>query len=176
MSVSSDWPQPPPGANVSYCFQRKVEGIIWFSVASEEELWVRRTGSKLKPTDNSGKVTRVNHKLQGHFIALEPQSPSRWWKLFISSLYLDWYSSCPTPLCINCGKYECSYAGGLVAKPCPALCDPMDCSLPGSSVRGILQARILKWVAMSSSRGSFWPRDQTHISYVSWVGKWILYH
>ena len=43
-------------------------------------------------------------------------------------------------------------------------CDPMDCSLPGSSVHGILQARILQWVAMPSSRGSSWPRDQTHIS------------
>ena len=38
---------------------------------------------------------------------------------------------------------------------CPTLCDPMDCSLPGSSVHGILQARILEWVAMPSSRGSF---------------------
>ena len=37
---------------------------------------------------------------------------------------------------------------------CPILCDPMDCSPPGSSVRGILQARILEWVAMPSSRGS----------------------
>ena len=41
------------------------------------------------------------------------------------------------------------------------LCDPMDCSLPGSSVHGTLQARILEWVAMSSSRRSFWFRDQT---------------
>ena len=47
------------------------------------------------------------------------------------------------------------------------LCDPMDCSPPGSSVHGILQARILEWVAISSSRGSSWPRDQTH---VSWFG------
>ena len=48
-----------------------------------------------------------------------------------------------------------------VAQPCPTLCDPMDCSPPGSSVRGILQARILEWVAMPSSRGSSWPRDRT---------------
>ena len=41
------------------------------------------------------------------------------------------------------------------------LCDPIDCSPPGFSVRGILQARILEWVAKSSSRGSFWLRDQT---------------
>ena len=39
--------------------------------------------------------------------------------------------------------------GGLVVKSCPTLCDPMDCSLPGSSVCGILQAGILEWVAMS---------------------------
>ena len=44
------------------------------------------------------------------------------------------------------------------------LCDLMDSSLPGSSVHGILQARILEWVAISSSRGSSQPRDQTHIS------------
>ena len=39
----------------------------------------------------------------------------------------------------------------------PTLCDPMDCSLPGTSAHGILQARILEWVAMLSSRGSSWP-------------------
>ena len=44
---------------------------------------------------------------------------------------------------------------------CPVLCDLMDCSPPGSSVHGILQARILEWVAMPFSRGSSWPRDQT---------------
>ena len=43
------------------------------------------------------------------------------------------------------------------------LCDPMDCSPPGSSVHGILQARILEWVSMPSSRGSSWPRDRTCI-------------
>ena len=42
---------------------------------------------------------------------------------------------------------------------CPSLCDPIRCSLPGSSVRRILQARILEWVAMPSSRGSSPPRD-----------------
>ena len=51
-----------------------------------------------------------------------------------------------------------------VAQSCPTLCDPVDCSLPGSSVHGILQARILEWVAISFSRGSSWPRDQTQVS------------
>ena len=46
----------------------------------------------------------------------------------------------------------------LVAQLCLALCDPLDCSPPGSSVHGILQARILEWVAISFSWGSSWPR------------------
>ena len=50
---------------------------------------------------------------------------------------------------------------------CPALCDPRDCSPPGSSVHGILQARILEWIAMPSSRGSSQPRDQIRISYIA---------
>ena len=50
---------------------------------------------------------------------------------------------------------------------CPTLCDAMDCSPAGSSVHGILQARILEWVAMPSSRGSSWARDGTPVSYVS---------
>ena len=45
--------------------------------------------------------------------------------------------------------------------------DPMDCSPPGSSLPGILQARILEWVAISSSRGSSWPKDRTHISCIA---------
>ena len=44
------------------------------------------------------------------------------------------------------------------------LCDPVDCSPPGSSVHGISQARIQEWVAISFSRGSSWPRDPTHVS------------
>ena len=52
----------------------------------------------------------------------------------------------------------------LVAQLCPTLCDPTDCGSPGSSDHGILQARILEWVAISSSRGSSWPRDQAQDS------------
>ena len=51
-----------------------------------------------------------------------------------------------------------------VAQLCPTLYDPMDCSLPGSSLHGILQARVLEWVAISFSRGSSRPRDQTRVS------------
>ena len=59
------------------------------------------------------------------------------------------------------------HCGADVAQMCPALCGPMDCSLPGFSVHGISQGRILEWVAMPSSRGSSWPRDRTRISCVS---------
>ena len=53
-----------------------------------------------------------------------------------------------------------------VAQSCPILCDPMDYDLPSSSVHGILQARVLEWVAISFSRGSSWPRDWTWVSHI----------
>ena len=56
------------------------------------------------------------------------------------------------------------------------LCDPMDYSPPGSSIQGILQERILKWVSMPSSMRSPQPRDWTHVSSVSWTDRWVLYH
>ena len=59
---------------------------------------------------------------------------------------------------------------------CPTLSNPMDCSTPGSSVHGILQAWILGWVAMPSSRGSSCFRDRTHVFGISRIGKWVLYH
>ena len=59
---------------------------------------------------------------------------------------------------------------------CQTLCDPMDSSQPGSSVYRILQARILKWVAVPSFRESSWPRDGTPTSYVSCNGREVLYH
>ena len=54
-----------------------------------------------------------------------------------------------------------------VARLCPTLCDPMDSSLPGSSIHGIFQARVLKWLAISFSRGSSWPRDWTQVSCIA---------
>ena len=55
----------------------------------------------------------------------------------------------------------------LVSQWCLTLCNPMDCSLPGSSVHGILQARILEWVAILFSKGSSWPRDQILLSCIA---------
>ena len=59
-----------------------------------------------------------------------------------------------------------------VTQSCPTLCDPMDCSLPGSSIHGIFQAKVLEWVAIAFSRGSSQPRTRTHISC---IGRQILY-
>ena len=71
----------------------------------------------------------------------------------------------------KCQGRACVHAKSLPS--CLTLCDTMVCSLPGSSVHGILQARILEWVAMPSSRGPSRPRDQTCFSY---AGKCVLYH
>ena len=63
-----------------------------------------------------------------------------------------------------------------VAQSSPTLCDSIDCSLPGSFVHGIFQAIVLEWIAMPFSRGSSWPRNQTHIFYVSSIGRPVLYY
>ena len=67
---------------------------------------------------------------------------------------------------IHCGK---------LLQSCLTLCNPMDCSPPGSSISGILQARILEWVAMPSSGGSSQPRDQTRVAHISFAGRQVLY-
>ena len=81
----------------------------------------------------------------------------------ISGLYLKFVCVC---VCV-CAKS---------LRSCPTLCNPVDCSPPSSSVHGVLQARTMEWVVISYSRVSSWPRDQDCISYVSCIGRWVLYH
>ena len=76
------------------------------------------------------------------------------------------------PTSYNCFPRSLDLECAVCAQVCPNLWDPMDCSPPGSSVHGIFQARILEWVAISSSRGSSQSRDQTCISY---IGRLFLY-
>ena len=64
----------------------------------------------------------------------------------------------------QCLETVCACMLAKSLQSCSTLCHPINCRPPGSSVRGILQARILEWVLMPSSRGSSYPRDQTHIS------------
>ena len=68
----------------------------------------------------------------------------------------------PWALFLSQGVCVCS-----IAQSCPTLCNVMDCSLPGSSVHGTLQARILEWVAIPSSRGSSQPRDRTQVTSIA---------
>ena len=70
-------------------------------------------------------------------------------------------------------KYSYKHCYYLVTKLCLTLHDPVDCSLPDSSLHGIPRARILEWVAISFSRGSSRPKDQTHIFC---IGKKVYYH
>ena len=70
--------------------------------------------------------------------------------------------------------YACVCAKLLQLYPC-GLCDHVDCSPSDSSIHGILQARMLEWVAIPFSRGSSRPRDRTRVSYISCIGRWILY-
>ena len=81
-------------------------------------------------------------------------SPNIWWLLMVQDPCV--------PVCS-------------LTQSCPALCNPMDYSLPGSSVHGILQARILEWVAIPFSRGSPLLRYGTCVSCVSCVGRRVLY-
>ena len=78
-----------------------------------------------------------------------------------------------TPAAMNTGEDDDDDETMLVTQLCPTLCNPMHCSPPGLSVHGIFQARILQWGAISSSRASSRPRDQTR---VSCIGRWVLYH
>ena len=68
-----------------------------------------------------------------------------------------WFAN--TKASLSCNDVLCVFS-----QLCLTVCDHMDCGPPGSSVHGIIQARILEWVAISSSRGSSQPRNWTHIS------------
>ena len=86
------------------------------------------------------------------------------------------WTSIPSYFQVVCVCSEGGVWVGVCAQSCLILCDPMVWNLPGSSVHGISQARKLEWVAISYSRESSQPRDQTHISCISCIGRWILYH
>ena len=70
----------------------------------------------------------------------------------------------------------CFFMPAKSLQSCPTLCDTtMNCSPPSFSAHEILQARLLEWVAMPSSKEASQPRDQTHVFYSSCIGWWILY-
>ena len=91
--------------------------------------------------------------------SVEGRGAGDWVQSPVASDFIQWTHSL--------GSFTRSY---------PTLCYPMDCSPPGSCVHGIPQARILEWVAISSSRGFSWPRYRTHTSFVSCIGRHVLNH
>ena len=117
---------------------REPKQIYWWL-----ELWNHRRKSKYYP--QWGELIRL-------MIELNPEP-------------VDRMHSCP-PLLTFCPIYQPLVSESEAAQSCPTLCNPMDCSLTGSSIYGIFQARILEWVAISFSQRSSQPRDWTWVSCV----------
>ena len=106
---------------------------------------------------NQGKATeKKNNVYPSHFL-----SALNFWSIFPHIISLDLTKLQCNRQSIN-HIYACVWVPGHLSRVW--LCNAMDCSLPGSSIHRILQARILERVAMPSSRGYSWPRYQTHIS------------
>ena len=99
-------------------------------------------------------LASVRGKIQTHISQIPPQSLSSSDCAPCLSAYENVNSWTPT-------------VKVLVVQSCPNLCDPMDCTPRGSTVHGILRARILEWVAISSSSGSSQPRDRTWVSCIA---------
>ena len=103
---------------------------------------------QMYPHFNDGETTNVKWLAQDHLAS-------------------HWQSQVLRTLCLTTVRAK-------LLQSCLTLCDPVNCSPPGSSLHGILHVRLLKWVAISSSRESSQPRDQTSISYVSYLGRQVL--
>ena len=87
----------------------------------------------------------------------------------IQLIYIPFlYQGCVWCVCVC--VHECRHT-----QSCLTLCDPMDCGAPGSFAHGIFQARMLEWIVISFSWESFWSRNQTYISCISCISRWVLY-
>ena len=153
--------------------------FFFFSHVLRKSFWLRF--ESLSSSVVSDSLWPVNHRLPRPSVHRIPQARILQWVAISFSRGSSWPRD-----------WGCTAADSLLSEPpgkptqmlpvctcarfCPTLCSSMDRSLPGSSVNGIFQARILEWVAIRSSRGSSWPRDQTHTSCVSCNGRQLLYH
>ena len=100
----------------------------------------------------------------GHRVGHDWATELNWWKLGLNShIWILQESPSAEVCCIEDESGLCTCVHAKSLQSCPTLCDPMDCSPPGSSVHGILQTKILEWVAITSSWGSSWPRGWTCI-------------
>ena len=131
--------------------QNKTELVRW--------TWTHCVGSLKTTTDN-------------HPLPLPLSIPNCGILTLIYHLRRTWkFTLWCNPNLQSCGVWaiDCCFERKLeseVAQSCPTLCDPIDCSLPGSSVHGIFQAIVLEWIAISFSRGSSQPRAWTRVSHM----------
>ena len=131
-----------------------------------------------------GEMVGWHHQLNGHWVWAS--SGSWWWTRKSGVLQsmgsqkagLNWVTELKR---YTLNKTECQLvtAGATswvcaCAQSCLTLCNPTACSPPGSSIHGIFQARLIEQIAISYSRGSSWSRDQTHITFISCLGRQIL--
>ena len=157
-----NYPVPAfPLKNGSEHFQRRV------SLSRTEIAGWGRAGEMVSEKYRSSKADPPSfHVLEEMFlISIEGRKSTH-----LKGSYMDQKTVAQTPRPRT--KWDCQYLTGCpseseVAQSCLILCDPMHYSLPGSSIQGIFQARVLEWVAISLSRGSFRPRGWIQVSHIA---------
>ena len=105
---------------------------------------------------------RLLHRQAQGRVSSQPRTPAS----ICENLLYPMCTCLNPPLQIPWHLHKPSESESEVAQSCLTLCGPVECSLPGSSIHEILQARILEWVAISFSRGSSQPRDWTRVSHI----------
>ena len=145
--LSLFWPQQQLPSPWPFCSNREPEH---WNIVTLNRIFLDYSFSALKCMSDLGKSKAELETLSKYF------SPS-----FVSTYVFIYHLSTPVHV------YPYIHVGTsflLVTQSCPTLCNLMDCNPPGSSVHGILQARILEWIAIPFFRGSSWPRDWTQVS------------
>ena len=161
----------PPGSSVHGILQTRI--LEWVAISSS-----RGSSQTRDWTCISWVGRQILYQLSYQGSPLEYYSVLKRKEILVTSCNMDktWGHNARWKKPITKGQILYDSTHVLRAKSlqsCLTLGDPIDCSPPGSSVHGILQARTLEWVAMPSSRESSWCRDQTCISC---TGRWLLYH
>ena len=157
MSLSLTEPEPRGEQPSSWCYQLS----CCLSALNSEDLSHEKRVTRREETDTSASGRKMDpRRFQGWnpWNLWIPYATRRGDQGGIKADLKTW--KLPLGAQHNCVKCE-------VAQSCPTLCDPVDCSSPGSSVHGILQARVLEWVAISFSRASSQPRDRTQVSCIA---------
>ena len=171
--VGHDWSNLAAGREFSCYLLQHCRCLlsIWFGAPAPRSFVSKSFGGWWMSHRNTFAWLSAYHGKEAETaLLLSKVNPSSWALDLIprSSLLAHFFTYLPPSLS---QQFTC-----MCAQSCPTLCHPKRCNPPGSSVHGISQARILEWVAISSSKGSSWPRGQTRISWVPCIGRWILYH